>query len=83
VAHEVVRGGVRNYVERFIETLKDRARSFDKYFPCSLRCDLSTSCIGVALSCSTTTGSGRTCREAVDRPSIGTEARDGRGSERR
>ncbi len=41
IEHEVVCGGIRSYVERFNETLKDRARSFDKYFPCDLRCDLS------------------------------------------
>ena len=29
-----------SYVERFNETLKDRARPFDKYFPCGLRCNL-------------------------------------------
>lgn len=34
VQHDVISGGVRNYAERFNETLKDRARSFDKYFPC-------------------------------------------------
>lgn len=34
VEHERVRGGIRNYVERFNETLKDRSRSFDKYHPC-------------------------------------------------
>ncbi len=38
--HEVVHRGIRNYVERWNETLKDRARGFDKYFPCSLRCNL-------------------------------------------
>jgi len=31
--HSVVRGGVRSYVERFIETIKDRLRGFDCYFP--------------------------------------------------
>lgn len=41
IEHEVVCGGIRSCVERFNETLKDRARSFDKYFPCDLRCDLS------------------------------------------
>lgn len=30
IEHEVPRGGVRSYVERFNETLKDRARPFDK-----------------------------------------------------
>lgn len=40
IEHQVVRGGVRSYVERFNETLKDRARPFDKYMPCSLTCDL-------------------------------------------
>jgi len=31
--HSVVRGGVRNYVERFICTVKDRLRGVDAYFP--------------------------------------------------
>lgn len=31
--HEVVHGGVRSYVERFICTVKDRLRGFDLYFP--------------------------------------------------
>jgi len=31
--HSVVHGGVRNYVERLIETIKDRLRGFDCYFP--------------------------------------------------
>jgi len=31
--HEVVCGGVRSYVERWFETLKDRLRAFDCYFP--------------------------------------------------
>ncbi|MFQ6061013.1 MAG: DDE-type integrase/transposase/recombinase [Thermoplasmata archaeon] len=39
--HRVICGGARSYVERFMETVKDRARPFDKYFPCDLRCDLS------------------------------------------
>ncbi len=40
IPHDVVSGGIRNYVERWNGTLKDGARSFDKYFPCSLRCAL-------------------------------------------
>ena len=32
--HEILSGGVRSYVERIIETIKDRIRVFDKYFPC-------------------------------------------------
>jgi putative transposase len=32
--HEVISGGIRSYVERIIETIKDRIRVFDKYFPC-------------------------------------------------
>jgi len=32
--HEVISGGIRSYVERLIETVKDRLRVFDKYFPC-------------------------------------------------
>jgi putative transposase len=32
--HEDMSGGIRNYVERLIETIKDRIRVFDKYFPC-------------------------------------------------
>ena len=32
--HEVVSGGIRKYVERLIETVKDRTRSFDGYYPC-------------------------------------------------
>ena len=31
--HSVVRGGVRNYVERFAGAVKDRLRGFDCYFP--------------------------------------------------
>ncbi|OYT31349.1 MAG: hypothetical protein B6U94_03325 [Thermofilum sp. ex4484_79] len=31
--HSVVRGGMRSYIERFIETIKDRFRGFDCYFP--------------------------------------------------
>jgi transposase-like protein len=31
--HEVVSGGIRSYVERVIETVKDRTRLFDNYFP--------------------------------------------------
>jgi transposase-like protein len=31
--HEVMSGGIRSYVERLIETVKDRIRVFDKYFP--------------------------------------------------
>ncbi len=31
--HEVVHGGVRSYVERFICAVKDRLRGFDVYFP--------------------------------------------------
>ena len=31
--HSVVHGGMRNYVERLIETIKDRLRGFDCYFP--------------------------------------------------
>ena len=31
--HSVVRGGMHSYVERFIETIKDRLRGFDCYFP--------------------------------------------------
>ena len=33
IPHEVVSGGVRSYVERVIETVKDRTRIFDNYFP--------------------------------------------------
>ena len=33
IAHEVVSGGLRNYVERIIETVKDRTGIFDHYFP--------------------------------------------------
>ena len=36
----MVSGGIRDCAERWNETLKDRARSFDKYFPCNLRCAL-------------------------------------------
>jgi transposase-like protein len=31
--HEVVSGGIRNSIERWFETLKDRLRAFDFYFP--------------------------------------------------
>lgn len=31
--HEVISGGIRSYVERVIETVKDRTRVFDNYFP--------------------------------------------------
>ena len=31
--HAIVAGGDRSYVERFIESLKDRLRGFDTYFP--------------------------------------------------
>ena len=31
--HSVVHGGMRNYVERLIEMIKDRLRGFDCYFP--------------------------------------------------
>ncbi|MCI0496798.1 MAG: DDE-type integrase/transposase/recombinase [Thermoplasmata archaeon] len=34
IRHEVVKGGIRSYIERWNETLKDRTRSFDKYHPC-------------------------------------------------
>jgi transposase-like protein len=40
IRYEVVVGGVRSYVERFNETLKDRWRSFDAYNPCDMECDL-------------------------------------------
>jgi len=33
IHHEIVSGGIRNYVERVIETIKDRTRVFDNYFP--------------------------------------------------
>jgi len=33
IDHEIVSGGIRNYVERVIETIKDRTRVFDNYFP--------------------------------------------------
>lgn len=33
LGHEIVHGGVRSYVERFICTVKDRLRGFDVYFP--------------------------------------------------
>lgn len=33
VPHEVVSGGIRSYIERVIETVKDRTRMFDNYFP--------------------------------------------------
>ena len=35
IEHEMMKGGVRSYIERWNETLKDRARSFDKYHPCN------------------------------------------------
>ena len=31
--HVVISGGIRNYMERWFETLKDRLRVFDRYFP--------------------------------------------------
>lgn len=34
IAHDEVSGGIRSYIERWIETLKDRSRSFDRYHPC-------------------------------------------------
>jgi len=33
IEHKVVSGGIRNYIERLIETIKDRTRVFDNYFP--------------------------------------------------
>jgi transposase-like protein len=33
ITHEIVSGGLRNYVERVIETVKDRTRVLDHYFP--------------------------------------------------
>ena len=33
IHHEIVSGGIRNYVERVIETIKDGTRLFDNYFP--------------------------------------------------
>jgi len=33
IPHERVSGGIRSYIERFIETIKDRTRMFDNYFP--------------------------------------------------
>jgi len=33
IEHKIVSGGVRNYIERLIETVKDRTRVFDNYFP--------------------------------------------------
>lgn len=30
---KIVSSGIRNYVERFIETIKDKTRAFDNYFP--------------------------------------------------
>ncbi len=33
ISHKVVSGGIRSYVERVIETVKDRTRVFDNYFP--------------------------------------------------
>ncbi len=32
-SHEAISGGIRSYVERMIETVKDRTRLFDNYFP--------------------------------------------------
>ena len=32
-SHEAISGGIRSYVERVIETVKDRTRLFDNYFP--------------------------------------------------
>jgi len=32
-SHETISGGIRSYVERMIETVKDRTRLFDNYFP--------------------------------------------------
>lgn len=34
IDHEDMVGGIRSYVERWNETLKDRSRSFDRYHPC-------------------------------------------------
>jgi len=31
--HVVISGGERNYIERWFETLKERLRAFDCYFP--------------------------------------------------
>ncbi len=31
--HKTISGGERNYVKRVIETIKDRLRGFDVYFP--------------------------------------------------
>jgi len=33
IPHEVVSRGIRSYVEGVIETVKDRTRMFDNYFP--------------------------------------------------
>jgi transposase-like protein len=33
IRRQVVCGGIRNYIERWFETLKDRLRNFDIYFP--------------------------------------------------
>jgi transposase-like protein len=33
IRRQVVCGGIRNYIERWFETLKDRLRNFDVYFP--------------------------------------------------
>jgi len=33
IRRQVVSGGIRNYIERWFETLKDRLRDFDIYFP--------------------------------------------------
>ena len=32
IRHEIISGGVRSYIERFNETLKDRTRMFYNYF---------------------------------------------------
>ncbi|WP_456475316.1 hypothetical protein [Candidatus Pyrohabitans sp.] len=53
--HEVISGGIRNYVKRIIETIKDRIRVFDKYFRAGAvsQSTCLTSCGSSA--CSTTT----------------------------
>jgi len=33
IQHEIISGGIRNYIERVIETIKDGNRVFDHYFP--------------------------------------------------
>jgi len=33
IEHKIVSGGIRNYIERLIETIKDRTMVFDNYFP--------------------------------------------------